>query len=195
MNRAIAAGRMGGDIIGGNGCWRQRRHRFLHRAIRGRLILRRDVIEHRRQPAFGFRDRHALARGIVLDLVALDLADAEIKTLRTAKIKPGDRRAGPHRKILGQLDACGVLGVEQLEQRRLLGVIRLRGIAGRWADTLIFFQNQILGRQRLVRRVAPEFRADALVHPLGKGFRQAIRQRLAQDRGVTIPAVTTNAPI
>ena len=40
--------------------------------------LARIVVEDRRQPALGLRDAPALAPRIVLDLVALDLADAEI---------------------------------------------------------------------------------------------------------------------
>ena len=113
---------------------RQRRHRFLHAAVLRGLILRRDVVQHRRQPALGFRDAPALARGVVLDLVALDLADAEIEAFGMAEIKPRYRRARPHRIAFGQLHAGGVLGIEQREQRRLLGVIGLRGIAGRGAD-------------------------------------------------------------
>src|SRR5258707_12401574 len=92
MHRAGAAGRMRRCVIGGNrGHWRGYRGR--------RLILRRDIIQHRRQPALGFGDAHALARGIILDLVALDLADAEIEAFRVAEIKPGYRRARPHRII------------------------------------------------------------------------------------------------
>ena len=100
------------------------------------LVLRRNVVQHRRQPALGLGHAHALARGIVLDLVALDLADAEIEAFGMAEIKPRHRRARPHRKALGQLHAGGVLGIEQAEQRRLLGVIGLRGIAGRRADAV-----------------------------------------------------------
>ena len=65
----------------------------------------RIVIEDRRQPAFAFHDAPALALGVILDLVALDLADAEIAALRMAEIKPAHRRARPHRKALGQLHA------------------------------------------------------------------------------------------
>src|SRR6266702_6478451 len=68
MHRAGAARRMGRDVVGGNS--RQRR-----RGPFRRLILRRNIIQHRRQPARGLSHAHALARGIILDLVALDLAD------------------------------------------------------------------------------------------------------------------------
>jgi len=36
------------------------------------------VVEDRCEPALGFLDRPSLARSIVLDLIAADLADAEI---------------------------------------------------------------------------------------------------------------------
>ena len=99
-----------------------------------RLILRRNVVQHRRQPALGLDHAPALARGVILDLIALDLADAEIGALGVAEIEPRYRRARPHREALGQLHAGGVLRIEQVEQRRLLGVIGLRGIARRGAD-------------------------------------------------------------
>jgi hypothetical protein len=46
------------------------RSRFAQRA--------RIIIEHRRQPALRLLDRPAFTLGVVLDLVALDLADAEV---------------------------------------------------------------------------------------------------------------------
>lgn len=36
------------------------------------------IVKHRRQPALGFRGGPALAAGVILDLIALDLADAEV---------------------------------------------------------------------------------------------------------------------
>src|SRR6266478_9846082 len=47
----------------------------------------RIVVEHRREPAFRLSDGPALALGIVLDLVALDLAAAEIVALGVAQIE------------------------------------------------------------------------------------------------------------
>ncbi len=54
---------------------------------------------------------------------------------------------------------------------------------------VILFEDQSIGRQRFVRRIAPEFPAHAGMHPLGEGFRQTIGQRLAQDRGVIVIGV------
>ncbi len=51
------------------------------------------------------------------ELVALDLADAEVLGLGVGEVEAGHRRAGPHRERLGQLDADGVRRVEQVEQR------------------------------------------------------------------------------
>src|SRR5262249_35704308 len=93
----------------------------------------RIVVEHRREPLLRLLDAPALAFGVVLDLVALDLADAEIVALRVAEIEPAHRCARPHRKALRELDPDAALAVEQVEQGRLLAVIGLRGIARRRA--------------------------------------------------------------
>ena len=82
-----------------------------------------------------------------------------------------------------------VFAVEQLEQRRLLGVIRLRRITGRRADAAIFFGDQLAVAQGLVGRISPELPADALVQPLGERFGETIGQRLGQDRRVVVVGV------
>ena len=58
-----------------------------------RLRAHRRIVQHRREPAFDLVDRHALARRIVLDLIALDLGDAEIMRFRMGDVEAGDRRA------------------------------------------------------------------------------------------------------
>src|SRR3984957_2820909 len=99
MHRATATRRMRGDfpgvdVVGGHSRGRRQGwHRFLDAAVLCGLVLRRDVVQHRGQPAFGLGDAPALARGVVLDLVALDLADAEIEAFRMAEIKTRYRRA------------------------------------------------------------------------------------------------------
>ena len=50
----------------------------------------RVVPQVRRQPAFNVADRHALARRVVLNLVARDEVDREIARLRVGEIKPAD---------------------------------------------------------------------------------------------------------
>ena len=76
MHRASAALRMrrqirGRGIVGGRGRrWRQCRHRPLHCAILGLPVLRWNVIQHRREPALGFRHAPVLARDQVEDYAA-----------------------------------------------------------------------------------------------------------------------------
>ena len=65
----------------------------------------------------------------------------------------------------------------------------LRRIAGRGANALVFLKDQVVGREFFVRRVTPEFAAHPRMHALGKGFREAIGQRLAQDRGVIVVGI------
>src|SRR5215475_3843509 len=62
----------------------------------------RIVVEDRRQPLLGLLQRLPLTPAIVLDLVALDLADAEVIALGMAEIEAADRSAGPHGKAFGQ---------------------------------------------------------------------------------------------
>ena len=52
---------------------------------------RGDIVQDRTEPALDVSDFHALARGIVHHLVALDLGDAEIVALGMAEIDPRDR--------------------------------------------------------------------------------------------------------
>ena len=69
---------------------------------------------------------------------------------------------------------------------RLLGVVGLGGVAGRRADAAVGLGDQLLGREGLVGRVAPELAADALVQPLGEGLGEAVGERLDQDRGIVV---------
>ena len=50
-------------------------------SARRRSAARGNVVQHRRQPALGLGHAPAFSRGVVLDLVALDLADAEVIAL------------------------------------------------------------------------------------------------------------------
>src|SRR5215831_1236718 len=100
----------------------------------------RIVVEDRGEPLLAVRNRPSLASGIVLDLVAFDLADAEIMAVRVTEIQSADRRARPHGKAFGERHA-DLAWFEQREQRRLLGVIRLGWITRRGADAAILFRD------------------------------------------------------
>src|SRR5215510_3129328 len=102
-----------------------------HSLRRSARLCQRIVVEDRGEPLLGLLDAPALAARIVLDLVALDLADPEIVALRVAEIEPAHRGARPHREALGELDADAVLTIKETEQLAFLGVGGLRRIAGR----------------------------------------------------------------
>ena len=78
------------------------------------------------------------------------------------------------------------LGLEQLEQRPLLGVVRAGRVARGGPDALVALGDQVRVGERLVGRVAPELAADALVEPLGEGLGQAIGEGLGEDRRVVV---------
>jgi hypothetical protein len=135
---------LGGHIIRRYPHLRLRHLRLRH--LRPHHLAHRNIVQHRRQPPLGLSHRPALAPRIILDLIPLDLANPEIIALRMAEIESRYLRPRPHRKAFRQLHAGGVLGVEQAEQRRLFGVIGLRGIAGGGADPIVFFQDEVVGR-------------------------------------------------
>src|SRR5438132_1494270 len=92
------------------------------RRYRKRSLFRRSagcgqrvVVEDRGEPSLGLGHGPALAAGVVLDLVALDLADAEIAALGMAEIEPADRGCRPHGKAFGESHADLPLAVEQRE--------------------------------------------------------------------------------
>src|SRR5215470_5000108 len=76
----------------------------------------------------------ALAPRVVFDLIALDLADAEIVALRVAEIEPAHRGARPHGEALGELHAGRGLAAEEIEQRCLPSVVRPSRSHGRNRD-------------------------------------------------------------
>src|SRR5258708_26596006 len=111
----------------------------------GELFRRRSrrnqrvIVEHRREPLLRLGHAPALARGVVLDLIALDLADAEIVALGMAEVEPAHGSARPHGEPLGELEADPPLTAEQRKQARLLAVAGLRGLAGRRPEAPLFF--------------------------------------------------------
>ena len=144
------------------------------------------VDQVRGEPALRLGERHALPGRVVGQLVATDPADPEVVAVRVPQVVAGDRGARPHRERLGQPDAGPRLRLEQVEQRRLLGVVRAGRIAGRRADALVALGDEVGVRERLVGRVAPQLAPDALVEPLGEGLGQAVGEGLGEDRRVVV---------
>src|SRR5215210_140016 len=100
------------------------------------------VIEVGGEPALRGGDVHPLPPGIVLDLVALDLADPEVLGLRMPEVVAADRRRRIHGKALGQRDARVRFGAEQVEQQPLLRVIRTGRVARCRTNALVALVNE-----------------------------------------------------
>src|SRR5712692_2520138 len=93
-----------------------------------RRHLLRLVGQIRSEPALRLGERDALAVGVVGNLVARDAADGEVARFRVVEIESADARARDRREGLGQLHP-GAVGGEQLEELRLLAVVRAGGVA------------------------------------------------------------------
>ena len=78
------------------------------------------------------------------------------------------------------------LGLEQPEDRPLLGVVRAGRVAGRRADALVGLGDERVVVQRLVRRVAPQLAPHQLVEPLREGLGQPVGERREQDGRVVV---------
>src|SRR5688572_9625757 len=96
------------------------------------------------------------------------------------------RSGRQHGKAFGQGDARALLGLEQIEEDALLGVIWTGGVARRGPDSLETLLDEPLIVQCLVRCVTPELLAYPLVQPLREGLGQPIGQRLGQNGAVVI---------
>src|ERR1700735_936464 len=111
------------------------------------------VAEQGRQPTFCFSQFETLALRIAQDLIAVDLANAEIVRLRVGEIKPAHGSSREHGKRLCQTDARGALRIQEPPEQCLLSVLRTGGIPRRWADALILFADQSGVVQVFARRV------------------------------------------
>src|SRR3546814_8045723 len=72
------------------------------RGVAAGTLLLGIVGQRRGQPFLDPGHGLPLAPGVVLDLVALDAAEAEIPGFRMREIEAGDRRGRPHREGLGR---------------------------------------------------------------------------------------------
>jgi len=102
------------------------------------------------------------------------------------QVEARHRGTRPHGEVFGQFDADAGGGVEHLEQRGFFAVLGAGGVAGRGADALVFFRNQLVIAERFLAGVAPELAAHPQVQVLGEGFGQTVAQRLEQDRGIVV---------
>src|SRR5690606_32422278 len=140
------------------------RHRLGRAVARGRP--HRLVGQRRGQPPLDLLDGHPLPPRVVIDLVAAERADVEVRRLGVGEVEAADGGRRRHREVLGEGGARVGLGVEEAEERDLLGVIGLGRVAGGRADAAVALADEVVVREVLLRRVAPELPADALVEPL-----------------------------
>src|SRR6185437_7371414 len=147
--------------------------------------LLRVIVEIGAKPALGLRDGEAFAGGVVLHLVAADLAQAEIARLRMREIEPADAGTGPHRERLRDLDTGRGLNIKQRPDSSLLGVIGAGRVARRRADAAILLVDQFVVGEVLVAAKAP-LHAHALVQAFGERFGEAVGYSLRHDRVVVV---------
>ena len=177
-------------------------------SLRGGAAQAGLIGEHRRQPALGLRDAPALARRVVLDLVALDLGRRRNSGLRDGRDRARrPRRAGHMAKLSVSVDAG--------RARRRAGRTGSPSRCGR-AGPDSPAPGGCRDRPRAIsrpasaprRRIAPELAAHPLVQALGEGLGQPVGERLEQDRRIVVmrgleaslrasspmPAVTAKPP-
>jgi len=87
---------------------------------------------------FSTSDSGSPCAGVVLDLVASDLADGKVLRLRVGKIETAHRRRRPHSIALGKRDA-EFRRVQQPEQIAFFGVVGTGGVTRRRAYAAILF--------------------------------------------------------
>src|SRR5919198_1649906 len=147
------------------------------------LAARRLIREIRREPALDGLGGLALALRVARDLVLADAADGEIARMAAREIQAAHAGGWRHRRVLGEIDA-GRARVQQLEQLEFLAVIRTRRIPDRRADAAVLLRNDVRRRRRGL--VDPPLAARAPMQIGGAGFRQAIGNRLDEDRAVIV---------
>src|SRR5690606_27366219 len=125
----------------------------------------RNVVQIRRQPALGLRNRPAFAARVVLDLVAADAAEHEVAAVGMAEVVAAHGRRRQH---------------------GLVGVLGAGGVAGGGAEPPVLLGEQRAVVERLVGRLAPQFPAHALVHALGQRLGQPVGEGLEQDGAVVV---------
>lgn len=109
----------------------------------GGLYFVKLVSEPWAEPFFCFFDALIFALCVVFDLIFLDIIDHEVVRVGVGEVDATDCGAGVHGTGLGEFDPSLFSGVEEVEEDGLFGVIRLRGIAGSGANTLVFFVDEL----------------------------------------------------
>ncbi len=139
------------------------------------------------EPLFGLGDGHALALGIIGELIFVDGADGEVAGIGVCEVESGDGGGGEHGEAFGEMDADGVFDVEEIKEGAFFGVVGASGITRGGSDTAIAFVDQIVVVEVFLFAVAP-FVADALVEVFGEGFGESVGEGFCGD-GVVIVVI------
>ena len=139
----------------------------------------------RAEPSFGFRDSYAFSGAVIFHLVPAYFPDTEVPRGGMRKVQAANGTCRNHCVIFGELDTGLLLGMEQIKQRPLFGVIGKRGIPGRRPYPTVSFIDEVPERRLFAASVAPIL-AGSFVEPLGKRFGQAVREGLCHDRTVIV---------
>src|SRR5690606_11072076 len=115
-------------VVGGGAVSRRTRYQVRLRCVSRAGGAARSIVVAQvgGQPAFADAEVLLLARAVALDLVLVDLAHREVLRLRMGEVPATDGGSREHRVMLGEEHTAAArlverrLGIEQLEQRRLL---------------------------------------------------------------------------
>ena len=105
--------------------------------------------------------------------------------MRVREVEARDTGGRPHGKRLGDVHA-DLLAVHQLEHLFLDGVLGTGRIAGCRTDAGVGLGDEFVVGELLVRSVAPQVLAHALVQGFGKGFGQTVGNALEGDGVVVV---------
>ena len=100
------------------------------------------------------------------------------------EVEAADRGGRRHREALGERHA-GAPGLEQIEERALLTVVRTGRIPKRRTDAAISLGDEVVGREAFLSPVPP-LAPRARVQVFGERFGESIRKRLDHDRVVVV---------
>jgi len=116
------------------------------------------------------------------------LADDRLTSASPDDLRVALRTPTPERIFQIKHALLAGLGVEEIEEGLLLGVVRLSRVARRRPDAGISLADQLLPGESLLRSVTPELPAHAFVQALGKRLGEAVGKHLEHDRLVIIMA-------
>ena len=102
------------------------------------------------------------------------------------KVESANWRGRHHRQRLRQCYPGLCLDIHHLPHRQLLSMIGLSRVTGRGPDSGKVWSEEIVARQRLLRRVSPQLGPDLKVKELGESLGESIGQCAHHDGAVVV---------